>query len=70
MKIIYLQDNDVIAIVALADDTNIIEDAPKYVPKGKKYKIIEDQDLPDDIKYRDAWTINEEELTDGVGEMQ
>ncbi|WP_419378977.1 hypothetical protein [Acinetobacter ursingii] len=70
MKIIYLQDNNVIAIVSLVDESNIVEDASKYVPLGKKYKIIDDAELPTDTKYRDAWTVNEADLTDGIGEMQ
>lgn len=69
MKIIYLQDNNVVAIVSLADESNIAEVAPKHVPFGKKYKIIDDAELPTDTKYRDAWTVNEADLTDGIGEM-
>jgi len=70
MKIIYLQDNNVVAIVSLADESNILEDAAHYVPAGKKFKIIDDSELPADTKYRDAWTVDESDLTDGIGEMQ
>lgn len=69
MKIIYKQDDGVLAIITLADETNIIDNAPQYVPNGKKYKIIEDDDLPEDLTYRDAWTISDDELSDGVGVM-
>jgi len=38
------------------------------VPKGYKYKIVEDSDVPTDRSFRDAWIVDESELTDGVGE--
>ena len=34
---------------------------------GKKYKIIEDSDLPTDKTFRNAWTVDESDLTDGTG---
>ncbi len=69
MKIVYMQDNGMLAIVVLADETNIIEDAPQHVPLGKRYKIIEEAELPADTQYRDAWAIDDADLTDGVGIM-
>ena len=45
-----------------------VEDiAKKDVPTGSKYKIIEDTDVPTDRTFRDAWVVNESDLTDGVG---
>ena len=32
-----------------------------------KYKIIEDELYPTDRSFRDAWEVDEAELTDGVG---
>lgn len=46
----------------------IEEIAKKDVPTGYKYKIINKSELPNDRTFRDAWTINEDELTDGIGE--
>ena len=46
----------------------IEEIAKKDVPTGHKYKIINKSELPSDRTFRNAWTINEDELTDGVGE--
>ena len=43
------------------------EVAIKDVPKGKKYKIVEDTEIPTDGTFRDAWTVNESDLTDGTG---
>ena len=45
-----------------------VEDiAKKDVPTGYKYKIVEDSDVPTDRSFRDAWTVDETDLTDGVG---
>ena len=44
------------------------EIAKKDVPTGLKYKIIEESALPTDRSFRDAWTVDEADLTDGVGE--
>ena len=45
-----------------------VEDiAKKDVPTGVKYKIIENEDVPTDRSFRDAWVVNESDLTDGVG---
>lgn len=75
-KIIYLQENGVVAIInPLLNDINpatnkiytIEEIAKKDVPTGKKYKIVEDSDIPTDRSFRNAWTVSESDLTDGVG---
>ena len=75
MRILYLQDNGVVAIIYPSDDINpktgnpytIEEIAVKDVPKGKKYKIVKDSDIPSDRSFRDAWTVSESDLTDGTG---
>lgn len=41
--------------------------AGAVVPAGKPYKIIDAADLPADRSLRDAWTVDEADLTDGVG---
>ena len=43
------------------------EIAERNVPTGKKYKIVEDSDVPTDRSFRDAWVVDEADLTDGVG---
>ena len=45
----------------------IEEIAKKDVPTGQKYKIVEDSDVPTDRSFRDAWIVDEADLTDGVG---
>ncbi len=32
------------------------------------YKIVDVSEVPSDREFRDAWTIDDAELTDGVGE--
>ena len=75
-KIIYRQDNGVVAIITpalneLNSDTGknytIDEIALKDVPTGYKYKIIDDSDVSSDRSFRDAWTVDEADLTDGEG---
>jgi hypothetical protein len=41
--------------------------AIKDVPAGKKFKIVDAADIPSDRSERDAWTVEEADLTDGVG---
>lgn len=41
--------------------------AEKDVPEGVPYKIMDRSELPTDRTFRDAWEIDEAELTDGVG---
>ena len=73
-KIIYKQDSGVLAVITpilteinpvTGNPFTIEEIAAKDVPTGKKYKIIEDSDLPSNRNFRDAWTVDESDLTDG-----
>lgn len=69
-KIIYKQENGTLSIITpVESDLMTIEEiAQKDVPTGLSYKIIEDTDLPSSREFRNAWTIDDAELTDGVGE--
>jgi len=77
-KIIFIEEGTVSFIVPARDESmpinsatgekfTIEEIAKKDVPTGLKYKIIDDADLPTDESFRDAWTVDESDLTDGVG---
>ena len=75
-KIVYRQDDGVLAIVIpnlkeINPATGVVftidEIAKKDVPTGKKYNIIDDSDVPTDRSFRNAWTVSESDLTDGVG---
>ena len=41
--------------------------AIKDVPAGKPFKIVDAADIPSDRSDRDAWTVDEADLTDGIG---
>jgi hypothetical protein len=68
--IIYNQDNEIPAILIPTQEClqtrSILEIAVKDVPAGKPFKIINASDLPQDIP-QEAWTVDESELTDGIG---
>jgi hypothetical protein len=69
--IIYKQDNNVLAIVRPTEEAlakyGIEAIALKDVPAGKPYKIVDASEVPTDRSQRNAWTVDDEELTDGVG---
>ena len=46
----------------------IEEIAKKDVPTNYKYKIVDVSEISSDRTFRDAWVINDSELTDGAGE--
>ena len=71
MKIIYKNQDGGISIIhptveALSIMT-IEEIALKDVPTGLVFAIVEDDSIPSDRTFRDAWTIDDSLLTDGVG---
>lgn len=70
-RIVYLDDDGNLAIIIPSPEVlrsrTIEEVAVKDVPAGKPYKIISVEDIPEDRTFRNAWTVNEEDLTDGVG---
>jgi len=69
--ILYKQDNGVVAIVRPTEEAlavyGIEAIAAKDVPAGKPYKIVDAADIPTDRSQRNAWTVDEAELTDGIG---
>jgi ribosomal protein S12 len=69
-RIIYKNtDGSVSVIVPITDSGFTVEQiAKKDVPTGLKYKIVDVSEISSDRTFRDAWTIDEAELTDGVGE--
>lgn len=71
MKIIYKNESGGVAILHPTDEAlsfmTIDEIAKKDVPTGLAFAIVEDSEIPEDRTFRDAWTIDEAILTDGVG---
>lgn len=72
MKIIYKNESGGVSILHPTDEAlsfmAIDEIAKKDVPTGLPYKIVDDSEIPTDRTFRDAWTVDEATLTDGVGE--
>ena len=72
MKIIYKNESGGVSILHPTEEAlsfmTIDEIAKKDVPTGLSYKIVDDSEIPTDRTFRDAWTVDEATLTDGVGE--
>jgi hypothetical protein len=69
MKILYQTPEGTVAVVTPAANCSLTDEqtALKDVPTGLKFKIVEDSYVPSDRTFRNAWTVDEAELTDGVG---
>jgi hypothetical protein len=70
-RIIFPNDEGGVAVIVPSpnclQEHTIEEIAAKDVPAGKPYKIVDVADIPSDRTFRNAWTVNEADLTDGVG---
>jgi len=70
-RIIYETDEGGVAIIVPAEEalqSHAIEEiAEKDVPAGKPYKIVPVDDIPSDRTFRNAWEVDEADLTDGTG---
>lgn len=70
MKRIIYKDGDGVAVICPSQrwEGTMDELAKKDVPTGKKYKIVDESDISSDRTFRNAWEVDEAQLTDGVGE--
>ena len=50
--------------ISLIHPTGPVQAAIKDVPEGKKFLIIDGEDLPKDRMFRNAWDIDESLLTE------
>ena len=70
-RIIYPTDDGGVSIIIPTQEAleqhGIQAIAIKDVPAGKPFKIVDASDIPTDRTERDAWTVDESELTDGIG---
>tara|TARA_Y100000592_G_C5265679_1_gene219422 strand:- start:217 stop:462 length:246 start_codon:yes stop_codon:yes gene_type:complete len=68
-KIIFKRSDGTIAILMPVDSCSLTFDEiiAKDVPLGCKYKIINKDEVPTDRSFRNAWTVADSDLTDGVG---
>jgi len=67
-RVLYKNQKGRIAVIVPTGDLSVTETAKKDVPTGLPYKIVDVSEIPSDRTFRDAWDIDEAELTDGVGE--
>ena len=67
-RIIYQTEGGGVAIIIPANcGLSTEEIAAKDVPTGLPYKIVDAADIPTDRQWRDEWSVDETDLTDGVG---
>jgi hypothetical protein len=68
-RIIYKNDSGGVSVIIPVSDSGmtIEQIAAKDVPTGKPYKIVDVSEIPTDRSQRDAWTVDEADLTDGIG---
>jgi len=67
-RIIYQNETGGVSLLIPADCGLTIEQiAAKDVPTGKPYKIVDVSEIPSDRQWRNDWTVDEADLTDGVG---
>jgi len=70
-RIIFQNDDGGVSVIIptpeALDAHGIMAIAIKDVPAGKPFKIVDAADIPSDRSERDAWTVDEADLTDGVG---
>ena len=67
-RIIYQNDTGGVAVLIPADCGLTIEQiAAKDVPTGRPYQIVDVSDVPTDREWRNEWTVDAADLTDGLG---
>ena len=70
-RIIYPNDEGGVSVIVPSPNClkehTIEEIAAKDVPAGKPYKIVSVDDIPSDRTFRNAWEVDVNTLTDGVG---
>lgn len=70
-RIIYNNDEGGVSVIIPSQEALAIHGieaiAVKDVPHGKPYKIVSVEDIPTDRTYREAWVVDDADLTDGIG---
>lgn len=70
-RIIYQTPEGGVAVIIPSDEAlarySIEAIANKDVPAGLAYKIVDAADIPSDRTFRNAWEVDADTLTDGVG---
>jgi len=56
-----------IAVIVPTGELSVETTALKDVPTGQPFKIVDVSEIPESRDFRNAWDIDEAELTDGFG---
>lgn len=64
--IMHKEPSGIVGVTGIPEGVEHIGFADSQIPEGCKYKIIDSSELPS-RDYRGAWSVDEAELTDGVG---
>ena len=71
-RIIYKKSDGTVSIIIPSPEAlnsmTVEQIARKDVPSGLNYKIVNASEISSDRTFRNAWTIADNELTDGVGD--
>lgn len=59
MKIIYQNESGGVSVIIPTGELSIEEVAKKDVPAGVSYEIVEDDAIPSDRTFRDAWVMGD-----------
>jgi len=57
-----------IAVIVPTGELSVEKTAKKDVPTGLPFKIVDVSEIPESRDFRNAWDIDESELTDGYGD--
>jgi hypothetical protein len=66
-RILYKTDSG-IAVIIPTGELSVEETANKDVPTGQPFAIVDVSEIPESREFRNAWDIDESELTDGYGD--
>lgn len=67
-RVVYQNDQGGVSVICPNYEGGFtINDAIKAVPSGKPYAIVDQDDIPSNRSERMSWTVDESDLTDGVG---
>jgi len=67
-RIIYRNADGTVSVIIPADCGLTIEEiAAKDTPTGFPYRVIDASDVPTDRSWRNEWTVDVADLTDGIG---
>ena len=70
MKIIYQNSEGGVSVIHPTGELSIEEVAAKDVPEGVPYEIVEDNAIPSDRTFRNAWVMGERAVKHDLGKCK